>query len=146
MPDYVSRSEILIRTPSERVWDVLTATGSNPDIMFGADIQSEWTEGSAITWTGEYKGTEFRDTGTVVEVVRPERLVYTHFSPLSGGEDTPANHHTITVTLASVAEGTRVTLAQDKNGTPEAAADSEENWMLMLRGLRTVAQGDPSDE
>lgn len=146
MPDYVSRSEILIRTSPEQVWAALTATGSNPDIMFGADIQSEWAEGSPVTWTGEYRGTEFRDTGTVLEVARPERLVYTHFSPLSGAVDTAENHHTVSLTLASVPEGTRVTLEQDKNPSPEAAADSEENWMLMLRGIRTVAEGTADDE
>ena len=146
MPDYVSRSEIVIRTSREEVWRVLTSTGSNPEIMFGADIESDWRVGGPITWTGRFKGTDYIDTGEIVEVDEPERLVYTHFSPMSGAEDTPENHHTLSYTLTEVPEGTRVSLTQNNNPTPEAAAHSEENWMLMLRGLRTVAEGSFADE
>ncbi len=58
----------------------------------------------------------------------------------------PIGTYTVSYSLEKVAEGTRVALTQDKNPTVEAAAHSEENWMLMLKGLRSVVEGTLVDD
>src|ERR1700712_2059854 len=141
MTDYVSRAEILIRKAPEEVWQMITATGSNPEIMFGAEIVTDWQVGHPIVWKGEWNGTSYEDKGTILEVDEPNTLSMTHFSPLTGQADQPENYHTVSYSLQKVAEGTRVALTQDKNPTVEDAAHSEENWMLMLKGLRSVVEG-----
>ncbi|MCU1477004.1 MAG: ATPase [Subtercola sp.] len=146
MTDYVSRAEILIRKAPEEVWKSLTATGSNPEIMFGAEIVTDWEVGHSIVWKGEYKGKAYEDKGTILEFDAPNTLSMTHFSPLTGQADEPENYHTVSYSLEKVAEGTRVALTQDKNPTVEAAAHSEENWMLMLKGLRSVVEGTLVDD
>ena len=146
MSDYVSRAEILIRKTPEEVWQTLTATGSNPEIMFGAEIVTDWQVGHPIVWKGSWKGTDYEDKGTVLVVDEPETLTVTHFSPITGQPDVPENYHTVSYSLKKVPEGTRVALTQDKNPTMEAAAHSEENWMLALKGLRSVVEGTLVDD
>ncbi|MCU1482425.1 MAG: ATPase [Subtercola sp.] len=146
MSDYVSRAEILIRKAPEEVWQTLTATGSNPEIMFGAEIVTDWQVGHPISWKGSFKGTDYEDRGTILAFDEPNALSMTHFSPMTGQPDLPENYHTVSYSLEKVAEGTRVALTQDKNPTMEAAAHSEENWMLALKGLRSVVEGTLVDD
>ena len=140
MSDYVARAEIEIAAPREAVWRVLTANGSRPEILFGADIESEWKLGSRIVWRGEWEGRSFEDHGRVIELEEPHRIVLTHFSPLSGQPDVPENYHTLRFELVETRTGTRVTLDQDNNPTVDAARHSQENWSAMLAGVKALAE------
>lgn len=140
MADHVARAEQWVDAPPERVWEVLTDTEPRPEIFMGARVATDWQPGSPITWSGEWQGTSFTDHGEVVEVRPPERLVVTHFSPLSGVPDLPENYHRLTYVLTPERGGTRIALDQGNNPTEEAAEHSRQNWAQMLDGIRQVAE------
>jgi uncharacterized protein YndB with AHSA1/START domain len=144
MGEYVARAEIDVAAPRRVVWRVLTSNGARPEIMFGAEVVSDWRLGSRIVWRGEWQGTSFEDHGRVIELedrLEPWRIVLTHFSPLSGQPDVPENYHTLRYELDELPDGgTRITLDQDNNPTREAAEHSRENWLRMLEGVKTVAE------
>jgi uncharacterized protein YndB with AHSA1/START domain len=143
MGNYVARAEIEVAAPRRAVWRVLTSSGSRPEILFGAEVVSDWRIGSSIVWRGEWEGKRFEDHGRVIELEdreEPWRIVVTHFSPLSGLPDVPENYHTLRFELDEVPGGTRITLDQDNNPTREAAAHSQENWARMLDGVKTIAE------
>lgn len=140
MADHIARAQTEIDASPDTVWALLTQRGPDPDIMFGAEIVSDWRVGSPIRWKGEWEGKEFEDKGEVVEIDPPTRLVVTHFSPMSGDEDVPENYHRLSYDLEPAGDGTRVTLEQDGNRTPEAAEHSTANWQTMLDGLKKAAE------
>lgn len=143
MGNYVARAEIDVAAPRRAVWRVLTSNGARPEILFGAEIVSDWRLGSQIAWRGEWQGKRFEDHGRVIELEdqrEPWRIVLTHFSPLSGLPDEPENYHTLRFELDEIRGGTRVTLDQDNNPTREAAEHSQANWAQMLEGVKTVAE------
>ncbi len=71
----------------------------------------------------------------------PERTVqYTHFSPLSGVPDVPENYHTVTVELSAQGGQTHLVLTQDHNATEEKREHSEQNWRMMLEGLKQLLE------
>lgn len=143
MGNYVARAETEVEAPRRAVWRVLTTNGSRPEIMFGAEVVSDWKLGSPIVWRGEWQGKSFEDHGRIIELEdqqEPWRIVLTHFSPLSGLPDEPENYHTLRFELDEVAGGTRITLDQDNNPTREAAAHSQANWAQMLEGVKAVAE------
>src|SRR5688500_18463647 len=113
--DLTARASTRIAAPADRVWRALTDPAEVKKYFFGTDLETDWKPGSPITFSGEWQGRKYEDKGTVLEVERPRRLKYTHFSPLSGKPDKPENYHTITVELAPDEGGTHVTLAQDGN-------------------------------
>jgi uncharacterized protein YndB with AHSA1/START domain len=140
MTDHVARAEIEIDAPPSRVWKALTDPDQIEKYMFGSHVQTDWTPGSRIVWTGEHEGRRFEDKGHVLEVEPERRLMLTHFSPLSGKEDAPENYHTLTYELEDEGERTRVSLTQDNNSTPEAAEHSSSNWEKMLSGLKATVE------
>ena len=140
MADHIARAQTDIAASPDEVWGLLTQRGPDPDIMFGAEVVSDWHVGSPIRWKGEWEGKTFEDKGEVIEVDPPRRLVVTHFSPMSGDRDVPENYHRVTYALDPVDGGTRVSLQQDGNKTEEAAEHSTANWQGMLDGLKKAAE------
>ena len=106
----------------------------------GSQVVTDWQPGSPIVWKGEYEGKEYEDKGEIVEIEPEQRLKVTHFSPLTGQEDIPANYHTVLYELENHGRKTRVSLSQDNNSSEEAAEHSKANWEKMLAGLKEVVE------
>jgi uncharacterized protein YndB with AHSA1/START domain len=134
--DLVAKASIRINASTAEVWDALVNPAAIKQYMFGADVTSEWREGSAIVWKGVWQGRKYEDKGTILALEPREKLQYSHFSPLSGLADHPDNYHTVTVELSADGNRTRLTLTQDNNPTEEAREHSERNWEMMLSSLK----------
>ena len=136
----IAKTEIEIDAPANQVWDALVDPACIKQYMFGANVVSDWKEGSPIFWKGEWKGKAYEDKG-VIRKLEPQRMLqYTHFSPLSGKPDKPENYHTVTVELSGEHKHTHVSLSQDNNPSEEARVHSEENWKTMLSTLKKVVE------
>lgn len=131
---------VKINASESKVWDGLT----NPQIikkyMMGASVDSEWKKGSKITWEGEMKGKKYEDKGEILEIDPTKKLMYSHFSPMSGEKDVPQNYHTVTMSLSGDNKQTTVYLSQDKNKTEKEKDESQKNWKMMLDGLKKVLE------
>jgi uncharacterized protein YndB with AHSA1/START domain len=139
--DHVAKVSATIDAPKEEIWRALTDPASISQYMFGTKVSTDWTEGSPITWEGEWEGQRYQDKGTILEVRPPQVLEYSHFSPLTGLPDEPANYHTVRIEVYEEGPATLVTLIQDNNETAEVREHSEKNWQAMLDGLKTVVEG-----
>ena len=138
--DHVAKVSTVIDAPKEEVWEALTDPDSISQYMFGTKVTTDWMEGSPITWEGEWDGRSYQDKGTVREVLPPQVLEYSHFSPLTGLPDVPENYHTVRIEVVDDGPATKVTLIQDHNETAEARDHSEGNWQTMLDGLKRVVE------
>ncbi len=138
----IATASTTVEAREAAVWDALV----NPDVirrwMAGAQVESDWKQGSRIVWRGEWQGRAFEDHGTVLRAEPGRLLEFTHFSPLSGAPDVPDNHHTVTIELRPDGERTRLTLAQDNNPSETAREHSEKSWSAMLAGLKKVVEDD----
>lgn len=138
--DFVARREITIDAPPDAVWAALTDPVRHGRVMFGAEVETDWQEGSPITWRGELQGRAFEDKGEILQAKAGRELKMTHFSPLAGDPDEPENYHVVDIELEPEGETTRVTLTQSNNPTQDAADHSADNWAMMLKNLKDVAE------
>lgn len=137
---YVATSTITIEAPTSRVWSVLTDHDAMTEFMFGSDVVTDWTIGGPIVWRGIWEGKEYEDRGRILEFEPGRRLVVTHFSPLSGQEDTPENYHTLTWTLEGETGTTELMLSLDNNASAEEAKHSKGMCDSLVVGVKAIAE------
>jgi uncharacterized protein YndB with AHSA1/START domain len=140
MTEHVAHAETEISASPQQVWDALTDPEAISRFMFGAKVDTDWEEGSPITWSGEYDGSPFQDKGEILEVAPNRRLRMTHFSPLSGEDDVPESYHTLDYRLAGHGETTTLTLDQDGNDSAEQAEQFAANWQAMLDQVKEYVE------
>lgn len=134
MTGYIAVVSTVIHHPIERVWNALVDPDEIPSYMMGARVNTDWKEGSPITWSGEWEGRRYVDNGTVLVVREPDLLKYTHAS--STAHD--PTEHTVTIELKEVAGITHMRLSQDGNTTEAVRDAAQEKWARMLDQLKVM--------
>lgn len=137
----------LIEASPEAIFRSLTSPSQMKDFFLGADVKSTFNVGDPITFTGVFKGKPYQDKGEILANDPPRRLAFSHFSPLSGAADDPANYHTVTFDLVPAGPATEVTLTQANllGGVKPSDVDSrgefEKNWSTLLEKLDAAVTG-----
>jgi uncharacterized protein YndB with AHSA1/START domain len=135
MDTSTAHAQVQVSASPAQVWQALTEPEQIRAYFFGAEVDTTWDPGSPIRWRGEYDGRPFEDKGEVVEVRPEQRLVVTHYSPLTGRPDSPENYHRVAWLLDDGGDHTDVAVEQSlTEGEDEAAA--RENWTNVLRQLK----------
>ena len=137
---HVARATVEIPASAATVWDTLV----DPDAtwMLGARVDSAYVVGVPITFEGRWEGKPFTDRGEILEVDRPNRLRYSHYSPLSGLPDVPESYHHLTFSFVERDGATVVTLEQDGNGSAQEADHARTLWEQVLGALRDAVAAD----
>lgn len=136
----VAQAEVVIHASQGRVWQALTEPDLIEKYLFGTHVETDWQPGSPIVYRGEWQGQAYEDKGVVLEVQPERRLVSTYWSSLSGVPDEPAYYKTVTYELAPEGDGTRVSVTQDNNASPEEAEGSSQNWDRVLQGMKAALE------
>lgn len=142
MPGLTATAEIKIAAAPATVWRALTDPEDIKQYFLGTTVETDWRPGSTITWSGDYNGHPYRDKGTVVEVQPQQRLVVTHFSPMTGLPDVPENYHTVSYELVEEAGGTHLRLSQDNNANSDEVEHSRSTWQGMLEAVKRFVEKD----
>lgn len=137
---YLAKATINIDASREKVWEALTKPELIKQYLFGTEVITDWQVGSPITYKGVWEGKAYEDKGVVLENEPGKLLVSTFWSSLSGVPDLPENYQTVRYELSSENGGTRLTLTQDNNDSEESARHSEQNWNMVLEGLKKLLE------
>ncbi len=138
--NYLAKVTIDINAPKSKVWEALTDPQLIKQYLFDTQVTTDWQVGSLITYKGTWEGKPYEDKGVVLENEQEKLLVSTFWSSLSGVPDLPENYQTVRYELSTESNGTRLTLTQDNNATREDAEHSEQNWNMVLAGLKKLLE------
>ncbi|MBN9484751.1 MAG: hypothetical protein BGO70_06475 [Bacteroidetes bacterium 43-93] len=139
---YIATVSVTINANPARIWHALTDAAEVKKYMFDTEIETDWQKGSAITYSGIWKGKEYKDKGTIIEIIPGEKLHTTHYSPLSGKPDVPENYVNVIYTLepGTNTDTTVVTITQDKIESLDSLEHMKTNWQMILDGLKNVVE------
>ena len=137
---FISKTSTTINTPISKVWDALTKPHIIKQYLFGTEVTTDWQVGSPITYKGMWNGKAYEDKGKVVQIEVEKLLVSTFWSSLSGLPDVPENYKTVRYELTPDGNGTRLTITQDNNDSQEDANHSEQNWKMVLDGIKKLLE------
>jgi uncharacterized protein YndB with AHSA1/START domain len=138
--DFIAKVSINIQAPASKVWEALTRPELIEQYLFGTQVVTDWQVGSPITYKGVWQGKPYEDKGKVLQAEPDKLLVSTFWSSLSGDADIPENYKTVRYELSPAEGGTRLTLIQDNNASQEEAGHSEENWKMVLEGIKKLLE------
>ncbi len=136
----VAKASIKINAPTSKVWDALTNPDQIKQYLFGTQVTTDWRVGSPITYRGVWQGKAYEDKGKVLEIEPGKRIVSTFWSALSGLPDSPENYKTVQYEISGDGSGTVVTVTQDNNDSEEEARHSEQNWQMVLEGIKKLLE------
>jgi uncharacterized protein YndB with AHSA1/START domain len=141
--DHTIKAEatITIDAPKSKVWEALTQPQLIKQYLFGTEVTTDWKAGSPITYKGTWEGKPYEDKGKVLQIEPGKLLVSTFWSSLSGLPDAPENYKTVRYELSAEGSKTRLTVIQDNNASQEEASHSEQNWKMVLDGVKKLLEG-----
>jgi uncharacterized protein YndB with AHSA1/START domain len=139
---FSASTSVEIDAAPEVVWRALTDPAAIARYLHGTTVETDWTEGSPIFWRGEWQGRSYEDKGEVVAFDPPRRLAVTHWSPLTGDADVPANYHHVGYDLEPIDGGrTRLTLTHGNSPTQQAADAMVANgWRPTLQAIKQLVE------
>jgi uncharacterized protein YndB with AHSA1/START domain len=134
------QGSITINATPSKLWDVLT----NPEkivLYTGSMAQTDWSQGSPITWSGEMHGTKFQNKGQVLENMAGSQLRYTYWSGMGGDADLPENYSEITWALDPLgADQVELTYARIRIPTNLETQIFQEHLSSMLAEIKKLAE------
>ena len=139
--NWTAKVSIQINAPAASVWDALTRPELIKQYLFGTEVTTDWKAGSPITYTGVWEGKTYEDKGKIVQIIPGKLLVSTYWSTFSGLPDLPENYQTVRYEVSSDHEVTTLTVTQENNASAEAAQHSEQNWNMVLDGMKKLLEG-----
>lgn len=134
------KASIVINAPAEKVWEALTTPELIKKYFFNTNVESDWREGSPITFSGEWQGKTYQDKGTILKVEENKLFKYNYWSSMSGIEDKPENYVVISYELAEDDGKTRLNIRQENIADEKTKEHSEQNWMKVLENLKRLVE------
>ncbi len=132
-------TEIFNASESE-VWDALTNKAMVKQYFFGTEVDSNWEKGSRITFTGNWEGTEYTDSGKILEIEKMKLLKYNYLSSFSGLQDEPENYSIITYKLEHTEGGTLLHVTQEGFKNQESRDHSEQGWKMVIGNMKKLLE------
>ena len=127
-----------IKTTAERLWEALTEPEFTRQYWMGTRQESEWTPGSS--WKLYFEDGKLADSGEVVEIERPKRLVLkwrNEFRP----DLTEEGYSRATMELEPVGELVKLTVTHEmpvaKSKFIEAVSSG---WPMLLSSLKSLLE------
>ena len=136
-----AEASVTIDADTSKVWKAITSPETIRQYLMGTNVTSDWQEGSAITYEGEYKGKKYNDKGIIKKLVPGQIFQSTYWSSMGGKEDKPENYNLVTYTLSPKDNKTHVVLTQDNIKTAEEQEHATSNWTNVLAKLKEVVEG-----
>jgi uncharacterized protein YndB with AHSA1/START domain len=131
---------ITIDAPAEDVWTALTTPRAIKEWFFGVDTETDWIPGNPLVHRGEWHGKPYEDKGTIIRFEPATLLIHTHWSPLSGAPDEPANYQEVRWSLEGRDDGTHLTINETNLPSEEARETSAKAWDTALGRLKDVVE------
>ena len=119
---------------------VCVALTQRKSAMFmGAEVDTDWQEGSPLTMSGEFNAKPFKDHGEIRASEPKRHLAFTHFSGTQN-----ENGNLVDIKLEPQGERTKVTLSQSPLDGPQPdeskAAEFRKNREAVLGGLKKAVE------
>ena len=136
----ILKKSFQISASPSKVWEALTKPELVKQYFFGTELTTDWKKESPIFFRGVWEGKPYEDKGHILDIEKEKFIRYDYWSSFSGTEDIPANYANISYELSQKGGSTVLTITQDGIKDQEALNHSEQNWSMVMDGLKKLVE------
>ena len=143
----IAKKSIDIQAPVAKIWHVITSDESVAVFMLGMKPQTDWKEGSPITWIGRHEGEEHNMAKGFIQKLAPNKtLQYSFFYGGYGHADVPEHYQTVVLELESLnGEQSRLTAQQGDYSIFEDGETyvkhADDFWTRAILKIKELSEG-----
>lgn len=138
--EFIAKAAITINAPVAKVWESLVTPEMAKQYFWGAEVSSDWTVGSSITFRGEFNGNQYEEKGEILQFQPESLLQYSHWSDLENLPDVPENYRNWTFRLTQEDTTVSLTVTEDNIPTEKQKERSEEFWAGVLKTIKQLLE------
>ncbi len=134
-------TSININATTAEVWNALTNKELIKEYFFGTDTNTDWKEGSPISFKGLWEGKTYEDKGTVLKVEKEKLLQHDYWSSFWGNE-VGADERSV-ITYEIIGNGSaETTLTVKQEGFKDASSRDHSigNWQGILKNIKKLLE------
>lgn len=128
-----------IEATKNTLWTILT----EPNFIkqwLGVRVETDWNEGSPITFSFTWDGKEFEDKGHLLKFEQLDTFSYDYWSGFSGMADLPENYSIITFKLNDQIGKTILQLTHSNFSNQTMYEHSDKNWEETMDTIKKLAE------
>lgn len=126
---------VMINTTPAALWHALTDKEMIKKYFWGTETNTDWKEGSPISFTGNWEGKKYEDKGFILKI-EPEKIFkHSYWSSFWGSEFTSEDFSIITYELINHGKQTELSISQEGFKDEQARDHSIANWKGILEKL-----------
>jgi uncharacterized protein YndB with AHSA1/START domain len=139
------KKSVIINAYAADIWKTITDPDSIKKFLFDTSVETDWKVGSPITYSGMWKGKEYRDKGKITKFEKEKTFEHTHWSSLSGTTDDPKNYFNVRYELEEKENNeTVLTVTQRGEMSQDAFDHSSSNWDVVLQKIKELVEKEVS--
>lgn len=138
--EFIAKAAITINAPVAKVWESLVTPEMAKQYFWGAEVSSDWTVGSSITFRGEFNGNQYEEKGEILQFQPESLLQYSHWSDLENLPDVPENYRNWTFRLTQEDTTVSLTVTEDNIPTEKQKERSNEFWADVLKTIKQLLE------
>ncbi len=147
MESLYTDDQIIIKSDAANIWDLLTNPEHTVKYMYDCRVDTDWTPGSQILWTGATDQVTYVK-GKIVRIEPESLLEYTVIDPNGKYPDVPENYLHVIYELSKMDDGQ--TLFRVRQGDYRKVAEgparyedatAQGGWYSILEQIKNLAEG-----
>lgn len=132
---------ISINATAVEIWSALTNKELIKEYFWGTETNTDWKEGSQISFTGMWEGKTYEDKGTVLKVEKEKLLQHDYWSSFWGNDVGPDERSIITYEITGNGNA-ETTLTVKQEGFKDASSRDHSigNWQGILKNIKNLLE------
>lgn len=124
----------------EKVWFALTDKETIKKYFGGTETNTDWKEGSPISFSGTWKGTSYEDKGFILKIEKEKIFKHSYWSSFWGTDYNPDDFSIITYELSKNGEQTILLVTQEGFKDEQSREHSVGNWKGILNNIKNLLE------
>jgi uncharacterized protein YndB with AHSA1/START domain len=133
-------TSIHINASIGKVWFVLTDKETIRQYFWGTETNTDWKEGSPISFSGTWEGTTYEDKGFILKIEKEKILKHSYWSSFWGTAYNPDDFSIITYELSTNGEQTILSVTQEGFKDEQSREHSVGNWKGILDNIKKLLE------